>query len=184
MTVTKIVEDSRGTASGSATATERASTPAPTEPQRFAVSRCGTSPHAQIPAALAVDLFSGVAEQLAAAHDLMLDGIAEPEGSALSGALALVRSAGATVDRAMRALGGLAWQSQEGWLLTPVAAQALAGLQGRQDDDERLQLDPGHFDAMDAATVQWAVKFDSLPAEVRARWAELVNEHHAEGEQA
>lgn len=29
--------------------------------------------------------------------------------------------------------------------------------------EERLRLEPGYFDTMDAQTVEWAVKFDSLP---------------------
>lgn len=40
--------------------------------------------------------------------------------------------------------------------------------------EERLHLEPGHFDAMDAQTVEWAVKFDSLPPHLKARWLELV----------
>jgi hypothetical protein len=145
---------------------------------------CSEGQQAMIPTTVVVDLFSGVADHLASAHDLIHESIAEPDGAALSGAAALVRNAGAAVDRAMRALGGLAWNTPEGWLLTPVAAQALARLESSQDDRERLRLDPGHFDAMDPRTVEWAVKFDSLPAEVRARWAQLVNEGQAEGEQA
>jgi hypothetical protein len=41
--------------------------------------------------------------------------------------------------------------------------------------EERLQLDPGYFDSMNAATVEWAVKFDALPPELKARWAQLVD---------
>jgi len=40
--------------------------------------------------------------------------------------------------------------------------------------EERLQLEPGYFDAMDAQTVEWAVQFDSLPQHLKARWKELV----------
>jgi hypothetical protein len=41
--------------------------------------------------------------------------------------------------------------------------------------EERLHLEPGYFDAMNASTVEWAVKFDSLPPELKARWAQLVD---------
>ena len=41
--------------------------------------------------------------------------------------------------------------------------------------EERLQLEPGYFDAMNASTVEWAVKFDTLAPEVKARWAQLVD---------
>jgi hypothetical protein len=40
--------------------------------------------------------------------------------------------------------------------------------------ETRLQLEPGYFDAMNASTVEWAVKFDALPPEVKARWTQLV----------
>lgn len=40
--------------------------------------------------------------------------------------------------------------------------------------EERLQLEPGFFDAMDARTVQFALKFEALPADVKARWEQLV----------
>lgn len=40
--------------------------------------------------------------------------------------------------------------------------------------EERLQLDPGFFDSMNAETVQWAMQFDSLPAHLRQRWSEIV----------
>lgn len=39
---------------------------------------------------------------------------------------------------------------------------------------ERLQLEPGYFDAMDAQTVEWAAKFDALPQHTKDRWLELV----------
>lgn len=40
--------------------------------------------------------------------------------------------------------------------------------------EERLHLEPGYFDAMDAQTVEWAVKFDSLPQHLKDKWLELV----------
>lgn len=41
--------------------------------------------------------------------------------------------------------------------------------------EERLHLEPGYFDTMNASTVEWAVKFDALPPELKARWAQLVD---------
>ena len=38
----------------------------------------------------------------------------------------------------------------------------------------RLRLEPGYFDTMDAQTVEWAVKFDSLPQHVKDKWLDLV----------
>lgn len=40
--------------------------------------------------------------------------------------------------------------------------------------EERLQLEPGYFDAMDAQTVNWAVQFDALPQHLKQRWLDLV----------
>lgn len=40
--------------------------------------------------------------------------------------------------------------------------------------EDRLQLEPGYFDTMDAQTVEWAVKFDALPQHVKERWLEIV----------
>ena len=40
---------------------------------------------------------------------------------------------------------------------------------------ERLSLDPGYFDQMDAQTVQWAVQFDALPQTIKDRWMDLVS---------
>lgn len=40
---------------------------------------------------------------------------------------------------------------------------------------ERLRLEPGYFDTMDAQTVEWAVKFDALPTHLKAEWAKLVS---------
>ena len=39
---------------------------------------------------------------------------------------------------------------------------------------QRLHLPAGYFDAMDAETLRWAVAFDGLPPEVKAKWSELV----------
>lgn len=41
--------------------------------------------------------------------------------------------------------------------------------------EERLHLDPGYFDAMDAQTVAFAVQFDALPQHLKAQWLELVS---------
>ena len=38
----------------------------------------------------------------------------------------------------------------------------------------RLDLPEDYFDTMDAETLAWAVKFDALPPEAKAKWAELV----------
>jgi hypothetical protein len=40
--------------------------------------------------------------------------------------------------------------------------------------EDRLHLEPGYFDAMDSQTVEWAVKFDSLPQHLKDKWLELV----------
>ncbi len=40
--------------------------------------------------------------------------------------------------------------------------------------EERLMLEPGYFDAMDAKTVEWAVRFDKLPAHLKDEWLRLV----------
>lgn len=40
--------------------------------------------------------------------------------------------------------------------------------------EERLSLDPGYFDAMDARTVEFAVQFDKLPEHLKERWEALV----------
>lgn len=40
--------------------------------------------------------------------------------------------------------------------------------------EERLHLEPGFFDAMDAQTVAFAVQFDELPQHLKDRWMELL----------
>ena len=40
--------------------------------------------------------------------------------------------------------------------------------------EERLRLEPGYFDAMDARTVQFALKFEALPEHVKAQWEQLA----------
>jgi hypothetical protein len=40
--------------------------------------------------------------------------------------------------------------------------------------EERLRLEPGFFDAMDARTVQFAIDFEALPEDIKARWEQLV----------
>jgi hypothetical protein len=93
---------------------------------------CSNGQQALIPTPVVVDMFSDVARQLAEALDLIHEGINEPEGPALAGAAALVRNAGAAIDRSVRALGGGAFNSQDGWLLSPVARRALARVEGSQ----------------------------------------------------
>lgn len=48
------------------------------------------------------------------------------------------------------------------------------GDRAAQNLEERLKLDKGYFDTMDAQTVAWAVQFDSLPQHLKERWLELV----------
>lgn len=40
--------------------------------------------------------------------------------------------------------------------------------------EERLKLEPGFFDAMDARTVQFALAFESLPPHQKERWEQLA----------
>ncbi len=40
--------------------------------------------------------------------------------------------------------------------------------------EERLQLDPGYFDSLDARTLQFALAFERLPKHVKERWEALV----------
>lgn len=40
--------------------------------------------------------------------------------------------------------------------------------------EERLHLDPGHFDAMDARTLEFALTFEKLPDHQKARWETLL----------
>ncbi len=40
--------------------------------------------------------------------------------------------------------------------------------------EQRLELDPGYFDTMDARTLQFALAFESLPEPVRVQWERLV----------
>jgi len=40
--------------------------------------------------------------------------------------------------------------------------------------EERLHLDPGYFDAMDARTLDFALAFESLPDHLKSQWEELV----------
>jgi hypothetical protein len=41
--------------------------------------------------------------------------------------------------------------------------------------EARLHLEPGYFDAMDARTVEWATRFESLPEHVKAQWEQLAS---------
>lgn len=40
--------------------------------------------------------------------------------------------------------------------------------------EQRLELEPGYFDAMDARTVEFALKFEGLPEHVKAQWEQLA----------
>lgn len=40
--------------------------------------------------------------------------------------------------------------------------------------EERLHLEPGYFDAMDARTLQFALAFESLPEHLKAHWEQLA----------
>lgn len=41
--------------------------------------------------------------------------------------------------------------------------------------EERLHLDPGYFDAMDARTLNFALTFEALPDHVKAKWEDLAS---------
>lgn len=41
--------------------------------------------------------------------------------------------------------------------------------------EERLHLDPGYFDAMDARTLSFALTFEALPDHVKAKWEDLAS---------
>jgi hypothetical protein len=99
--------------------------------------RCSDGQPAAIPTKAVVDLFSDLCSELSEALKLIYEGIDEPNGAALTGAAALVRNVGAAVDRAVVALGGSAYNSQDGWLLSPVAAEALARIEARKCEEAR-----------------------------------------------
>ena len=40
--------------------------------------------------------------------------------------------------------------------------------------ESRLQLPAGYFDSMDARTLAFALQFERLPPDIKARWEELV----------
>lgn len=40
--------------------------------------------------------------------------------------------------------------------------------------EDRLQLEPGYFDAMDSRTLQFALAFESLPEHLKAQWEQLA----------
>lgn len=40
--------------------------------------------------------------------------------------------------------------------------------------EERLSLEPGYFDAMDARTLRFAMAFEQLPPNIKGRWEQLV----------
>lgn len=40
--------------------------------------------------------------------------------------------------------------------------------------EERLQLEPGYFDSMDARTVAFATQFEALPDHLKAQWEQLA----------
>ena len=40
--------------------------------------------------------------------------------------------------------------------------------------EERLHLEPGYFDAMDARTVKFALAFEALPDHLKLKWEEIA----------
>lgn len=40
--------------------------------------------------------------------------------------------------------------------------------------EERLELEPGYFDAMDARTLQFAMTFEKLPPHIKEQWESLA----------
>ena len=40
--------------------------------------------------------------------------------------------------------------------------------------EDRLELEPGYFDKMDARTVDFALAFESLPTHLKDKWEDLV----------
>ena len=40
--------------------------------------------------------------------------------------------------------------------------------------EERLRLEPGYFDSMDARTVQFALAFEALPEHLKQQWEQLA----------
>jgi hypothetical protein len=40
--------------------------------------------------------------------------------------------------------------------------------------EDRLNLEPGYFDAMDSRTLQFALAFESLPRHQKDQWEKLV----------
>lgn len=41
--------------------------------------------------------------------------------------------------------------------------------------EDRLHLDAGYFDAMDARTLQFALAFEALPEHLKAQWEQLAS---------
>ncbi len=40
--------------------------------------------------------------------------------------------------------------------------------------EDRLHLEPGYFDAMDARTLHFALQFEALPEHQKARWEKIL----------
>lgn len=40
--------------------------------------------------------------------------------------------------------------------------------------ETRLRLEPGYFDALDARTLEFALKFENLPPHLKTQWEQLV----------
>lgn len=40
--------------------------------------------------------------------------------------------------------------------------------------EEKLHLEPGYFDSMDARTLEFALAFESLPLHLKDKWEDLV----------
>lgn len=40
--------------------------------------------------------------------------------------------------------------------------------------ETRLRLEPGYFDALDARTLEFALKFENLPPHLKTQWEQLA----------
>lgn len=44
--------------------------------------------------------------------------------------------------------------------------------------EDRLELEPGYFDTMDARTVAFAIQFEALPEHLKQQWEQLASMLH------
>jgi transcriptional regulator with XRE-family HTH domain len=49
------------------------------------------------------------------------------------------------------------------------------GEEAARNLEDKLRLEPGYFDSMDARTVAFALQFEALPPELKERWEELTS---------